>query len=266
MISATAGRVERNTPDDANEQIRWQTEVNIARYSKSPPDVIDERLDELDREWDIERYITTIAPTFSLVGLGLGATIHRKWFLLPAVVQVFLLQHAVQGWCPPLPFFRRLGFRTQSEIDYERYALKSLRGDFRNLRRDINRAKSDGMTILEYQPLKERDESLEAQMRALSEEWKKAKGSGEFGFLVGQPSLEDPGDRKYFLAMLNGSVEAFCVCTPVYARNAIYFDLLRRKAPEHIGQQADLREPATRRCHRGARSHEVVQQHAFGGT
>ena len=43
-------------------------------------------------------------------------------------------------------------------------------------------------------------------------------------------------------------------------------DLLRRKAPEHIGQQADLREPATRRCHRGARSHEVVQQHAFGGT
>jgi hypothetical protein len=24
-------------------------------------------------------------------------------------------------------------------------------------------------------------------------------------------------------------VEAFCVCTPVYARNAIYFDLLRRK-------------------------------------
>jgi hypothetical protein len=32
-----------------------------------------------------------------------------------------------------MPVFRRLGFRTQSEIDSERYALKTLRGDFRNL-------------------------------------------------------------------------------------------------------------------------------------
>jgi hypothetical protein len=49
------------------------------------------------------------------------------------VVGSFLLQHAIQGWCPPLPVFRRLVYRTQSEIDYERYALKSLRGDFRSL-------------------------------------------------------------------------------------------------------------------------------------
>jgi hypothetical protein len=38
--------------------------------------------------------------------------------------------HAVQGWCPPVPVLRRLGFRTASEIDHERYALKALRGDF----------------------------------------------------------------------------------------------------------------------------------------
>ena len=42
----------------------------------------------------------------------------------------FLLQHAVQGWCPPLPFFRANGVRTQSEIDEEKFALKALRGDF----------------------------------------------------------------------------------------------------------------------------------------
>lgn len=45
----------------------------------------------------------------------------------------FLLQHALQGWCPPVPVLRRLGFRTQTEIDEERYALKALRGDFREL-------------------------------------------------------------------------------------------------------------------------------------
>ena len=67
------------------------------------------------------------------MGLALGATVDRKWFIFPAAVAGFLLQHALEGWCPPLPLFRRLGFRTQSEIDYERYALKSLRGDFRNL-------------------------------------------------------------------------------------------------------------------------------------
>ncbi len=54
----------------------------------------------------------------------------KRFFALPAVVAGFLLQHALQGWCPPLPLFRRLGVRTAAEIDQERYALKALRGDF----------------------------------------------------------------------------------------------------------------------------------------
>ena len=41
--------------------------------------------------------------------------------------------HGLQGWCPPVPFLRRMGFRTASEIDYERYALKALRGDFKDV-------------------------------------------------------------------------------------------------------------------------------------
>lgn len=43
------------------------------------------------------------------------------------------LQHAVQGWCPPVPVFRRLGIRTAREIDLERYGLKAIRGDFNDL-------------------------------------------------------------------------------------------------------------------------------------
>ena len=50
------------------------------------------------------------------------------------VVGGFLLQHAVQGWCPPLPIFRRGGVRTQAEIEQERYALKAIRGDFEQMR------------------------------------------------------------------------------------------------------------------------------------
>jgi hypothetical protein len=48
-------------------------------------------------------------------------------------VATFLLQHALQGWCPPVPLFRSLGVRTASEIDEERYALKALRGDFEDV-------------------------------------------------------------------------------------------------------------------------------------
>jgi hypothetical protein len=63
----------------------------------------------------------------------LSAVVSRKWLLLPVAVGGFLLQHALQGWCPPLIWFRRMGFRTASEIEAERYGLKLLRGDFDNL-------------------------------------------------------------------------------------------------------------------------------------
>lgn len=45
----------------------------------------------------------------------------------------FLLMHAVQGWCPPIPVLRRFGVRTTFEIDRERNALKALRGDYREM-------------------------------------------------------------------------------------------------------------------------------------
>ena len=43
--------------------------------------------------------------------LALGASHNRRWLVLPALVTAFLFQHAVQGWCSPVPILRRLGFR-----------------------------------------------------------------------------------------------------------------------------------------------------------
>jgi hypothetical protein len=102
----------------------------VERYKSSSRSEIQLRLAELDHEWDIERTIEANASTIMLAGLGLGAFVDRRFFALPAVVAAFLLQHALQGWCPPVPILRRLGFRTQTEIDEEKYALKALRGDF----------------------------------------------------------------------------------------------------------------------------------------
>ena len=102
-------------------------------------------------------------------------------------------------------------------------------GQFRGLRRDIRRAQKRGLSVVEYCPLVERKSVWETQMEELSATWEKFKGSGEFAFLLGGPSLPDPGERKYFLAVHDDQVEAFMVCTPIYARNGIYFDLMRRK-------------------------------------
>ena len=73
------------------------------------------------------------AASAVLLGMYLSVTVSRGWLLLPMAVGGFLLQHAVQGWCPPLIWLRRMGFRTASEIDHERYGLKVLRGDFADL-------------------------------------------------------------------------------------------------------------------------------------
>ncbi len=70
----------------------------------------------------------------------LALLVDRRFALIPLVVGGFLLQHALQGWCPPLPIFRRLGVRTQSEIERVRHALKAARGDFERTAGDPSRA------------------------------------------------------------------------------------------------------------------------------
>ncbi len=133
MLPATTARVPLHTPDRYNEAIRQRTEETVGRSATAGPEAIERRLQELDREWDIERCLEANASSLCLAGVALGAFVDRRLLVLPALIAGFLLQHAVQGWCPPVPLFRRLGFRTSAEIDEERYALKALRGDFRDV-------------------------------------------------------------------------------------------------------------------------------------
>lgn len=133
IVPSTKMRVPKHTAPRVNERIRSRTEERLLRIASSGPQAVARRLNELDREWDIERMLETNAASLSLLGVALGVTVAKRFFLLPAVVAGFLLQHAIQGWCPPVPMLRRLGFRTQNEIERERYALKALRGDFRNV-------------------------------------------------------------------------------------------------------------------------------------
>src|SRR5438067_4795225 len=131
MLPSTTARVPLHTPDRYNEAIRRRTEVAVGRYATAGPEAIERRLQELDREWDIERCLEANASSLCLAGVALGAFVDRRLLVLPALVSGFLLQHALQGWCPPVPLFRRLGFRTSAEIERERCALKAVSGGFR---------------------------------------------------------------------------------------------------------------------------------------
>jgi hypothetical protein len=133
MLPATTARVPLHTPARYNEAIRRQTEENVARFAAAGPAAIARRLQELDREWDIERMLEANASSLCLAGVALGAFVDRRLLVVPALVAGFLLQHALQGWCPPVPLFRHFGVRTASEIDEERYALKARRGDFQDV-------------------------------------------------------------------------------------------------------------------------------------
>jgi hypothetical protein len=128
-IPTTRRRVRRHTAAGINRKVDDQIERNV-RYFSVHKDEIDRRLAELDDEWDIERMIECNASVLALTGTVLGITHDRRFLMLPAAVTGFLLQHAIQGWCPPVPILRRFGFRTADEINRERYALKALRGDF----------------------------------------------------------------------------------------------------------------------------------------
>ena len=140
MVLSHTDRVRANTAAQVNRRVDEQIERNIRHYSGQTKEEIYRRIQDLDQEWDIERVLETMASSFSLTGIVLGATVDRKWFLVPTIVLSFLLVHAIQGWCPPLPILRSLGIRTREEIDRERYALKALAGDFAGISKDPSRA------------------------------------------------------------------------------------------------------------------------------
>lgn len=130
IVGTSSSRASDQTAPAVNEQIRRNMEMRVHGYAAQPHALLSKRLGELEYEWDTERCLQTGASFFTMFGTTLGATVSRKWLVLPGVVMGFFLQHSVQGWCPPLVAFRKLGVRTPDEINEERYALKALRGDF----------------------------------------------------------------------------------------------------------------------------------------
>lgn len=120
-------------PSAGADKIIQRETMNRLHYFSQNRDQVAGRLRELDKEWDIERALETVAPSVILLGLGLSQVTSKKWLFLSASIAALLLKHGIKGRGIPHPILRSMGFRTVQEIDEERYALKILRGDFDNL-------------------------------------------------------------------------------------------------------------------------------------
>jgi hypothetical protein len=127
-------RIRENTPAEINSRIDSATMKRVWEYARKTPEEITARIEQLDREWDVERVLETGAAGAALTGVILSGVRSRLWLLLPAAVLASLLQHSLTRRSTAVQLIRALGgVRTRREIDAEKYALRMLRGDFEKL-------------------------------------------------------------------------------------------------------------------------------------
>ena len=134
MLSTTIAKedhVKNATPSSINADIEAKMWNRVALLADADYGQITRRINQLEKEWDVERYLGVNMGIVALSGIFMTKrTGNIKWLTLPSAVLGFFMQHSIQGWCPPLPFLRMLGIRTRKEIEQEKYALKFIRGDF----------------------------------------------------------------------------------------------------------------------------------------
>jgi len=138
IFPPTTKRVSINSNPNVNFKIRNHTIRNINIYKNSSDKILSDNIEKLNNEWDIERLLEAKAATIVIASTILGLKLNKKWFLLTGVAGIFLLQHSVQGWCPPVPLLRRIGVRTAEEINNEKIVYKMLRKDFTNTNADLD--------------------------------------------------------------------------------------------------------------------------------
>ena len=105
---------------------------SVRFYASLGTAAIEERLRSLDEEPDQETVTALALAGAGTAGLLFGFLGSRLWRLLAWLSLPLLFAHARGNLKAPADFLRTLGLRSRREIQEERYALKILRGDFRD--------------------------------------------------------------------------------------------------------------------------------------
>ncbi len=107
-------------------------EQHLHRIAEGGHESVADRINQLDEEWSAGQLTKAAAGVLVVGGLALARR-HALFVLLPAAGAVALAQSASgrKSWLSAL--FNQCGYRSRSEIERERLALRTLRGDFRHL-------------------------------------------------------------------------------------------------------------------------------------
>lgn len=127
-------------------------ETRLACLADAGPQAIADRLNQLEREWSAGRVTKATIGVMIIAGLALTALAGPWWLILPAVGGLFLVQYLFSRTSWLGATFQELGFRSGAAIDQEKFALRTLRGDFKNLptvheiesKDDISRLEGEG--------------------------------------------------------------------------------------------------------------------------
>jgi hypothetical protein len=127
-------RVREHTAPAVTRRIDRMARAEVDDAVAAGPNAIVRRLTQLDYEWDVDRALMVNFAVAGTASLATGLLRYqltpwfanrRKGFLYLFGAQLgFLLLHGTLVWCPPASVFRRLGFRTQREIEAERAQLR----------------------------------------------------------------------------------------------------------------------------------------------
>lgn len=135
--------------------------------------------------------------------------------------------------------FSRLGFGfikygEEAMFDLETYTTRGKKAA--KTRQAINNANRLGVEVFEYKPLRNKDISIEKEILEVSNEWLSFKKSGELSFMLGSISLDQPMDRKYFIAVdADKKILGFVVFVPFLDGRGYYADVTRRRKDAPIG-------------------------------
>ncbi|PKM51393.1 MAG: hypothetical protein CVV02_07250 [Firmicutes bacterium HGW-Firmicutes-7] len=130
LLPPTTQRVALRTDPNINSRIRRKTIGYLDMYKDCSNSMLSSRIKTLNYEWDTERFLEANAAAMVLGSSILGLKFSRCWFVITGMLAYFLLQHALQGWCPPVSIIRKIGIRTAEEINNEKMVLKMMRKDF----------------------------------------------------------------------------------------------------------------------------------------
>jgi phosphatidylglycerol lysyltransferase len=122
--------------------------------------------------------------------------------------------------------FRFLKLGEEPFFELDKFTLKGNR--MSNVRSSGNTARRRGVTVREYYPTDPEALLINPQLEAISLQWLEKRGISELSFTLGTLSLEQPRERRYFIAEHANQVVAFLTYTPIAARQGVYLDLMRR--------------------------------------